>query len=553
MPTPTAQQPSPVGPATGSPAAQAAAAAVQALARAARSFVLYDAGNEVIRQLLDTWRVKSRAALDAHGELPLDVRPFEIVLRGERVYEDQDREKSMAFKLFRDGVRRLTLQPEAGWEELLELLRIVALRYTVVRQQEEDAVTLLRAARLRGVKLVAVEGLAPDEERPEPEPPGEREQAGAQVPEGWDTPLPRLPAPSPLAWRPVAPEALEAIRAEESGAGAARGALALARELLVEAVRGQWPRPYAELVQFFAELRDAFLADGQLAELRQLVEIIGQAGLAEVRDHLLSGLGDARTLDLVLDGLPADAAELPADLMALAPLLGLGAAVDRLAAETGEARRALLLRLVLARLPREADAVLKRLPGLEPGLTRALAQGLVARAPERALEVARLLLQQRDTALRAEGLEALARAPGEVPVAPVAALLQDPAEAIRLKAAEVLGRRGDETAVRALTAALEGPERSPREVEALGQALAEVAPIPASRLFAGWLNPRGRFLVGLTAQQKRLQWAAVAGLAAVPGAEAERQLQALAAEATDELRRHCLAAMARRRKGPGRG
>jgi len=138
-------------------------------------------------------------------------------------------------------------------------------------------------------------------------------------------------------------------------------------------------------------------------------------------------------------------------------------------------------------------------------------------------------------------------------VAPVAALLQDPAEAIRVKAAEVLGRRGDETAVRALTAALEGPERSPREVEALGQALAEVAPIPASRLFAGWLNPKGRFLVGLTGQQKRLQWAAVAGLAAVPGAEAERQLQALAAEASDDLRRHCLAALARRRKGSGRG
>ncbi len=553
MPNHTAQQAAPVGSITGSPAALAAAAAIQALARAARSFVLYDAGNEVIRQLLDGWREKSRAALDAHGELPLEVRPFEIVLRGERVYEDQDREKSMAFKLYRDGVRRLTLQPEAGWDELLELLRIVALRYTVVRQQEEDAVTLLRAARLRGVKLVAVEGLSADEERPEPEAAGEELPAGEKPPEGWDTPLPRLTAPAPLAWRPVAPEALEAIRAEETGAGTARGALALARELLEEAVRGRWPRPYAELVQLFAELRDAFLAEGQLAELRALVEVIGRAGVAEVRDQLLSSLGDARTLDLLLDGLPGEAVDLPPDLLALVPLLGLGAAVDRLAAEQGEARRALLLRLVLARLPREADAVLKRLPALEPGLARALAQGLAARAPERALEVARLLLQQRDTALRAEGLEVLAKAPGEVPVAPVAALLQDPAEAIRLKAAEVLGRRGDETAVQALTAALEGPERSPREAEALGLALAEVAPIPASRLFAGWLNPRGRFLVGLTAQQKRLQWAAVAGLAAVPGAEAERQLQALAAGAPDDLRRHCLAALARRRKGAGRG
>jgi hypothetical protein len=547
----------PAQPPSGPPGAAgppAAAAAVQALARAARSFVLYDAGNTVIRQLLEAWREKSRAALDELGELALDVRPFELSLRGEVVYQDPDREKSLAFKLFRDGVRRITLLPTATWEELLQVLQIVALRYTAIRQQEEDSVTLLRKADLPGVRLVAVEGFAPAEERPEPEADEEgKKDEGVKPPEGWDTPLPRLPAPGQLAWQAVPGAALEALRAEESEEALAPTALALAGDLLAEAARGRWPRPNRDLVQFFAELRDAFLAEGRLAALRRLVDVIGEAGAPEVREELLSGLGDARTLDLILDGLPEEAVDLPPDLLAFVPLLGLSATLDRLAGEPGERRRGLLLKLVLARLPREAETVLRRLPDLEPGLARALANGLVARAPERALDVARLLLQQKAEALRLEGLESLARAPGEVPLGPVAGLLADPSEGIRIKAAEVLGRRGDEGAIEPILRALEEKDRSLREAEVLGRALAEIAPIAAGRRLAEWLRPKSRFLVGPSAQQRRLQWAAVAGMAAVPGADAERQVQEVAQAGDEELRKHCLACLARRRKGVARG
>jgi hypothetical protein len=546
--------PAPEGPrhAAATPAGQAATAAVVALGRAARSFSLYDANNEAIRQLLEAYREKTREALDRHGELVLEVGPFDIAQRGEPIYRDTDREKSLAFKLFRDGVRRLTVTPQAGWEELLQLLEIVALRYSAVRQQEEDAVTLLRKSGLQHVKVVAVEGFVPSEERPEPEDPeAGRRAAGVKAPEGWDTPLPRLPSPATPAWQDVPEEALLALRADAGDEGLTATALGLGRDLLAEAVRGGWPRPNRDLVAFFAELRDSFLADGDLGALRRLMDLIVEAGAGEVREELLSGLGDARTLDLILDGVPDKAAELPPDLLAFVPLLGLAAALERLAVEEDVRRKGILLKLVLARLPREAEAVLARLPSLEPGLARALAGGLVARAPERALEVARLLLGQRDETLRLEGLEALAKAPGEVPIAPVVALLSDPAEGIRLKAAEVVARRGDESAVGPIVRILEQEERGNREVETLGRVLAELGPIPAARLFGGWLNPKGRFLVGLNAQQRRLQWAAVAGLAALPGEEAERQVQALAQEAGDELRKHCLASLARRRRGAG--
>jgi hypothetical protein len=205
------------------------------------------------------------------------------------------------------------------------------------------------------------------------------------------------------------------------------------------------------------------------------------------------------------------------------------------------------MQIVLARLPREADAVLARLSRLEPRLARDLARGVVARAPERSSEVARQFLGQQDESLRLEGLAALETAPGDVPLRPVCELLRDGSEAVRVRAAEVLGRRGDESVFEALRRAIEeGRAIAPREAEALGRALAGVSPIASARLFAAWLEPRGRFLRGLSSQQRSQQWAAVAGTGALPGADPVPILTALAERSEGELRRHCLATLARR-------
>ncbi|HET9598294.1 MAG TPA: HEAT repeat domain-containing protein [Anaeromyxobacteraceae bacterium] len=538
-----------LGGGAGSAAAQAASAAVVALARAARSFVLYDPRNAVVRTLLGEYQAKVRAALDAHGDLALELRPEEILCRGEVVYRDADREKSLAWKLFRDGVRKVVVRTASDWDEHLRLLEIAALRSVGVRQAEDDTVTLLRKAGFRAIEVEAVEGFVPAEESPEPGLDEKAERAGrSQPPSGWDTPLARLPQPGPLEWRAVPDEVLLALRGSPDGATDL--ALSVAQDLLAEAGRAGWPAPQRDLLAFFAELRDALLADGQLASLRRLVDLLGSAGAADLRDEMLRSLGDARTLDLVLASVADDAAELPASLVPFVPLLGLDAVLDQLeSSEATEGRRRLLARLVAARLPREAAVVLPRLSRLEPRLARELARTVVARAPERGTEVARALLAQRDEALRLEGLSALETAQGDPPLRPLCDLLRDPSEPIRVRAAEVLGRRGDESVLAALRASLEeGREVSPREAEALGRALADLAPIAAARLFAPWLAPRAGFLRGLSGQQRTQQWAAIAGTGALPGGEADAALHALAERSDGEVRKHCLATLARRRR-----
>jgi hypothetical protein len=533
-----------------SPHGQAAAAALVSLSRAARSFVLYAPGNAMVRQLLEEYQAKTYAVLNGHGPLEVAVRPFEMVVSGEVVYRDTDREKSLAFKLFRDGVRRLTLLPQVTWEELLQFLEILAVRCTVLRQQEEDTVTLLRKAEFQGITVVAVEGFIPAEEEPEVElDRGLKRARGAEPPAGWDTPLPKLPPPGPIAYRRLPEEALVALRGLE-GDDPASIALSLARDLLAEGARAGWPSPNPDLIAFFAELRDGLLADGQLASLRRLVDLLAEAGKGDLRDQMLRGLGDARTLDLVLASLPEDALELPPDLIPFLPLLGIEAALDRLAGEASDIRRRLLTQIVLSRLPAEADVVLARLPTLEPQLAGELGRGLVARAPERATEVGRQFLAQHDEALRLEGLSVLEAAPSNAQLRPLCNLLRDPSEAVRILAAQNLGRRRDESVFSSLRAALEEDRNmAPREAEVLGRALAHAAPSAAKELFAAWLSPRARFLRGLTAEERTQQWAAVAGTGELPGADAEATLLGLAERSKGDLRRHCLTVLARRRKG----
>ncbi len=520
-----------------------------ALSRAARSFVLYDPGNAVVRQLLAEYQARMRAAV-AHGALVLEVRPFELAVRGEPVYKDLDREKSLAFRLYRDGVRKLTILPNVVWAELLRFLEILAVRFTGLRQGEDDAVTLLRRSELRGISVEAVEGYVPDEESPEPggdDDAVERARAFSPPPT-WDLPLPPLPKPGPVAWREVPEDALLPFRATGDDEEVADLALSVARDLLAEAGRAGWPFPNPELTGFLSEVRDALLSAGSLGALRRLVDVVGQGGGGELRDELLGSLGDARTLSLVLESVPEDAAKLPPELVPFLPLLGMPAALDALANPASEGRHRLLLQIILARLPREAEAVLARFPTLEPRAARDLARGLVARAPARAAEVARRLLAMGDGSLRIEALAALESAPGDFPLGPVGALLRDASEEVRVRAAEVLERRGDASSVDALRAALEAGTPGHREAEALGRALAAVAPIPAARLFAGWLEPKGRFLRGPGEEQRALQWAAVAGTGMLPGESPEAQLTALAARSEGELRQHCLATLARRRK-----
>ncbi len=144
--------------------------ALRSLARSARSFLMYDPGNEAIKIFLKQMHEDFHYFLGRHGAMALAVRPFEMVIAREVVYLERDRERSLAFKLYRDGVRSIIIRPEVEWEEMLALLKILSVRFVGIRSNEDDIVTLLWKAAFQSIDVHAVEGFVPKDEDEEDSP-----------------------------------------------------------------------------------------------------------------------------------------------------------------------------------------------------------------------------------------------------------------------------------------------------------------------------------------------------------------------------------------------
>src|SRR5574340_316756 len=276
----------------GSPHATAANAAVLALTRAARSFTLYDPANKVVRTLIADYRQKLERVLADHGPLGLEVHPFELLLGPEVVYVEQDRERSLSFRLFRDGVRRISFEPGATWEELLRLLQILSIRFTGVRQQEDDLVTLLRKAEFAHLSVAAIEGFVPEEEAAESSVEESRgTTARYEPPAEWDLPLPEFGEKVPLRYRPVPDDFLERLRAEESEATLPRAAVRAVAELL-QAHGHADPGP---VLAFAMEVREYLLLEGHADLVLKLARGVAHAlSKAEAAQDFLAAFLDER-------------------------------------------------------------------------------------------------------------------------------------------------------------------------------------------------------------------------------------------------------------------
>ncbi len=135
------------------------------------------------------------------------------------MYKETDRERSLAFRLFRDGIRRVRFEQATTWDELVRLLQILSIAFTAIRQQEDDLVTLLRKAGFDHIRIAAIEGFLPEEEQTEASLAATTRHAGHErrdPPAHWDLPLPPLKEAAPLRYRTVPEELLERLRAEEA-------------------------------------------------------------------------------------------------------------------------------------------------------------------------------------------------------------------------------------------------------------------------------------------------------------------------------------------------
>lgn len=554
------------------PRAQHANALLRALSKAARAFTLYDAKNVIMRRFLADYRTAIDAAIKAHGELQLLVGPFEFLLEKDVVYAEKDRERSLAFRLFRDGVRSLVLKPGLTWEEALQLLEIVSLRFAGARQQEEDVVTLLRKASFQHLGFTAVEGFVPSEEHPEPEAPDEvgplHSGHRVLVPPDFDLPLPAV-APAPFLYREVPERYLVALRNEESPPGVRYAAVHLASELLAAANGPASELSNAEIVSFLAELRDACLVEGAADAVLELVRAIqAQHGIgSDLLQPVVQALQAPDNLGKVLDCVtPAGA---PRALVELLALVG-GSPVEAVATRLREAEDPALLRVwdeVLLALGRRAPELVLPNLGLLPQRTAArLTEVMLAGKPEQALAIATQLADSQEPSSHLEAIALLEHAPRSEPqLALLLRFLGSGDDATFAKAAAALGHLHEAKAFDLLVKEAEGRASHGKltrdSATALGEALVQCSSRRALPLLRQWAHPKAGFLKRLVAssQELWLQCVAVSGLGSIAGPEAEAELREISAHATDEvLKRQCTATLMRRRRattagGPAHG
>jgi hypothetical protein len=549
----------------GSPGAQAASAAVLALTRAARSFTIYDSGNKVVRGLIADYREKMAGALAAHGDLALDVHPFELTRGGEVVYVERDRERSLAFRLFRDGVRRLGFAPTVTWEELLRLLEIFSIRYTGVRQQEDDLVTLLRKAGFAGIRTEAIEGFVPDEELAESTLGTDPLRAATKrfdpSPQ-WDRPLPSFPEPAALQYRPVSPEVLARLRSEEGPATVPRRALQAVEELL--RLPGTAAREAA--LGFALEVRDFLVVEGEAGGLVELARA-ARAALGPETGEARAFLGrllDQRALQAVVAGQPEGSEDVPpalAEVLDMAVGDPLSVLLDLLAAEGSGPRAGLLRSLVTRAALGSPDQLLARIHEADGAVAGALLGALHDIDPRRAIRAAHDLAPRAEAPLQLEILRRLEAVPFDPEVGrTLRELLDSPAEEVRVGALELLARRGGARVAPLLQSHVEkrASVASSLEAEAAGRALAQASPQAALLAFHGWLHPKGGGLLGRivgASAPPALQRAALAGMDRLEGPDVEALLAHLAEHGEEALRRPAAAALAARRRpgGPRRG
>ncbi len=548
----------------GSPGASAANAALRALSRAARSFLIYEPHNAAIRAFLESYREEVGRAL-SHGTLALDVRPFEMVRFGEVVYLERDRGRSLAFRLFRDGVRKLTILPEVPWEELQKLLEILSIRYTGVRQQEDDIVTLLWKAGFTRIQISAVEGFVPDEdggpeggeggEAGEGGEPGlstpqseERQGMRVEIPNDWDRPFPPLLGAKPIKYIPLPPSVL--VKLHDNSATLPSQCLRLVRRMLDVANDPTDPTSLEDVLPLVEEVRDFLLADGQLQWLRGLIEIL-QNLPEDHRKKYLNGFASESSLKKILHTVGKGVEDAPPELVALLESLPgehVRSLVRLLATEKGESQRRVLRKLLVRFCAGNVSALIDGMNGADASLSRELLKVLEEAAPEKAVEAALKVADHPELELRLEVHRLLDQAEGEAVNDALRRMLRSSEEDLRRRAITSLVNKGDVGCFGLLSERLERGHPSEAEADALGVAMAKLEPERTRALFTKWVTPKGMIGRFMALPGQRIQWwGAVSGLAVLPG-EVEPLIRGLFDRVDEDLRQHCVAVLVRRRK-----
>ena len=524
---------------------------ILSMVRAARSFITYDARNVTVRRLLAAYREVSRRALEKHGTITYVVGAFDISSNNEVVYQEKDRERSVAFRLFRDGVRGFTIKPEVSWEDLLKLLEVLSVRYRGIRQQEDDTLTLLRQANFEHVAFDVVEAYVPSEEEPEEAAEQQHFADKAMPPADWDQPAPQLGSPRGVVFKTLGEAEKSALRDEYGTRALIGGAVQVANEML-DLAKSSGDEEIEENVLMLIEEICKYL----VVELRpaELVKVVRKAQTVFPEHPETAKLAEDFGSGDILDRFLRDPDDVTAD--ALMPLFmmidsdHLERVVDRFVEEPEPRVRRGLMKILSRLAMGKPDALLNKLGDVPTDRMVDLFNVVcVVAPPERALEAAYSKSEHESAEVQLGALEVIALdSYGERFHHTINRLLNSDPSRVRVKATVVFGkkcgRRGFPLLREQTEQLIKDNKLDEIEAAVLGTAMMRSARELAIPLLRSWVRPRGirgmfkKVSLGGSAT-RMLRWAAVSGLGDDPSEQTRSLLTWLKSKADTELAARC--------------
>lgn len=113
------------------------------LTKGVRATQLYLPNNPVYQRALENVRVAFRQIWQSTDELVFKVSETELKWEEQTVYSHESKADSIAWALFKDGVRSLTFKPGLEEEEIVRFLRILHTARTLQADAADDLLTLL--------------------------------------------------------------------------------------------------------------------------------------------------------------------------------------------------------------------------------------------------------------------------------------------------------------------------------------------------------------------------------------------------------------------------
>jgi hypothetical protein len=535
--------------------------ALRALTKASRACLLYDFDNAAVADFLRELDYRLERVFE-HGPCRLEVRPWELLRDGEVVYREQDREKSLAFRLYYDGVRSLTIRPEVSWEEITRLVGILSIRYTFIRQQEEDVVTLLWKAGLQHIDFEAMEGYTPvDDELDEDQSSEARDRFRSEFYGKIHThelPRPGLGQAVEVRYRPIPPDSLAALRAEDSEEALPGLCSRLVALVMQGATDANDPIEIDRCLPLIRDIRDYLLSeeasDRLLESVRAVHQCAAQLEDTSARTSLLAVFTEREAFARMVDAAIA-AEQVPEallEVMTVAPIDELEVLLQVLASRWTQQGETIARELLAAAVGGRLRQLRELMLGLSGPLAEAALDIAVDRDPEFATLLAVAMVRRQERSLRLKSIEALKWLPyrSEVGRVLIESALDTGGPEVCALAAEVLVAKSERRAfpamARALKRGIDGGGRS-SDLVALAQSLAQLDPAKTVSQLRDWIQP-DKLLKRVRATPGPLWELAVQSLAAVRGQEAGELLRWIHSRADGELKMKCIQAMSRQRE-----